>query len=120
MRNGAKDLKDGATTLKDGTKDLKDGAKDLDNGAKDLKDGAKKLKDGAKDLKDGEKEFYDEGIKKLTDTFEDDFQSILDRLEAIQSDDATYTTFTGKEDSMKGNVKFIIETEGFDSDSEDK
>ena len=86
------------------------------DGAKDLKDGAKDLKDGAKELKDGEKEFYDEGIKKLKDTLEDDLQDVLDRLEAIQSDDATYTSFTGKDASMSGSVKFIIETEGFDAD----
>ena len=50
---------------------------------------------------------------------EDDFQSVLDRLEALQSDDAAYTSFTGKDVSISGNVKFIIETEGFDDGSED-
>ena len=30
-----------------------------------------------------------------------------------------YTSFTGKDASMSGNVKFIIETEGFDDGSED-
>ena len=119
LDDGAKTLKDGTSSLKDGAKTLDDGAKDLKDGAKDLKDGAKDLKDGAKDLKDGEKEFYDEGIKKLKDTMEDDFQSVLDRLEALQSDDAAYTSFTGKDASMSGNVKFIIETEGFDDGSED-
>ena len=35
------------------------------------------------------------------------------------SNSRAYTSFTGKDASMSGNVKFIIETEGFDDGSED-
>ena len=68
---------------------------------------------------DGTKEFNDDGIKKkLSDIVDDDLQDILDRLDAICSDDNAYRSFSGKEDDMDGNVKFVIETAAIDNDSD--
>ena len=69
-------------------------------------------------LADGTKEFNDDGIKKLSDIVDDDLQDILDRLDAICSDDNAYRSFSGKEDDMDGNVKFVIETAAIDNDSD--
>ena len=44
-----------------------------------------------------------------------DLQDILDRLEAIQSDEVSYDSYSGKDSSMSGNVKFIIETASIDA-----
>ena len=59
-------------------------------------------------------------MQKLKDTLEDGLDAILDRLEAIQSDDVTYTSFTGKDASMDSEVKFIIETAPVKVAGEDK
>ena len=67
------------------------------------------------ELKDGQKEFYDDGITKLKDMVDKDLQDILDRLEAIQSDEVSYDSYSGKDSSMSGNVKFIIETASIDA-----
>ena len=79
---------------------------------------SRSLSDGAKELADGTKEFNDDGIKKLSDIVDDDLQDILDRLDAICSDDNAYRSFSGKEDDMDGNVKFVIETAAIDNDSD--
>ena len=50
---------------------------------------------------DGTKEFDEEGIQKLSDLVDDDLQDILDRLDAICSDDNAYHSFSGKEDDME-------------------
>ena len=88
-----------------------DGTNELSDGSDQLKDGIKELNDGAKELNKGQKKFYKEGIKKLDDTVNGDLQDILDRFEAIQSDDVMYTTFTDRSSDMDGDVKFIFESD---------
>ena len=58
----------------------------------------------------------DKGIKKLDEAVNDDLQDVLDRLDALRSDDNAYTSYAGKSDKMDGNVKFVIETEAIDND----
>ena len=48
----------------------------------------------------------------------ENIQDILDRMDAICSDDNAYRSFSGKEDDMDGNVKFVIETAAIDNDSD--
>ena len=91
----------------------------LADGSDQLKDGISDLKDGAKELYDGQEKFYKEGIEKLDETVTEDLQKILDRFEAIQSDDVMYTTFTDKASDMDGNVKFIFETDPVEISDED-
>ncbi len=45
------------------------------------------LPKGAKELSDGTKEFNDKGIKKLDEAVNDDLQDVLDRLDALRSDE---------------------------------
>ena len=99
-------------------KQLMSGTSTLSSGSAQVKSGIKSLSDGAKELADGTKEFNDDGIKKLSDIVDDDLQDILDRLDAICSDDNAYRSFSGKEDDMDGNVKFVIETAAIDNDSD--
>ena len=49
---------------------------------------------------------------------EDDLQDLMDRFDAIRSDDNAYTSFSGKSSGMDGNVKFVIETAAIDNDSD--
>ena len=62
---------------------------------------------------------HGKGIEKLDETVTEDLQKILDRFEAIQSDDVMYTTFTDKASDMDGNVKFIFETDPVEISDED-
>ena len=67
-------------------------------------------------MKDGMKEFDEKGTKKLKDTIEDEVGNILDRVNALNSENCTYDTFSGKADNMNGNVKFIIETDAIEAE----
>lgn len=81
-----------------------------------MQDGISQLKDGAKTLKDGMKEFDEKGTKKMKDTIEDELGDVLDRLKALNSENCTYDTFSGKADNMNSNVKFIIETDAIETE----
>ena len=110
-------LNSGAGQLASGTQQLMSGTTTLSSGSAQVKSGIKSLADGAKKLSDGTKEFDEDGIQKLSDIVDDDLQDILDRLDAICSDDNAYRSFSGKQDDMDGNVKFVIETAAIDNDS---
>ena len=111
-------LTSGASQLASGAQQLVSGTATLSSGSTQVKDGIKTLSDGAKELADGTKKFDDEGIKKLSDLVEDDLQDLMDRFDAIRSDDNAYTSFSGKSSGMDGNVKFVIETAAIDNDSD--
>ena len=76
--------------------------------------GAATLQSGARELADGMEKFDREGTSKLKSTVEDELGDVLDRFDALTSDDCTYTTFSGKDSGMEGNVKFVIETEAIE------
>ena len=108
-------LNSGASQLASGTQQLVSGTGTLSSGSTQVKDGISKLAKGAKELSDGTKKFNDEGIKKIDEVVNEDLQDVLDRLDALRSDENAYTSFTGKSDNMDGNVKFVIETEAIDN-----
>ena len=125
LANGSSQLKTAAGTLDSsagqiaaGAKTLSDGASQLDSGSKTLDDGAKELVTGSKTLSDGMKQFNEEGIKKITKLFAGNYQADIDYIEALFSDDTTYTSFTGTIDGTKSTVKFIYETGAIKSDAE--
>lgn len=125
LANGSSQLKTAAGTLDSsagqiaaGAKTLSDGASQLDSGSKTLNDGAKELVTGSKTLSDGMKQFNEEGIKKITKLFAGNYQADIDYIEALFSDDTTYTSFTGTIDGTKSTVKFIYETGAIKSDAE--
>ena len=116
LDDGAGKLSGGAGQLDDGAGKLKDGARQLDDGAGKLKDGAGELKDGTLELSDGMSEFKEEGIDKLTETFDGDFQNVKDRLDAMTDMGKAYRSYAGIKKDMDGKTKFIIETEGIDEE----
>ncbi len=125
VANGAGALSDGATKLDSGVGELQSGASKLvgnndalKNGAGQLADGSKKLSDGvgtlltgANDLSNGMIRFDKEGIDKLTSSFEDEGEKVVDRLNATMDAAKSYHSFSGLADGKEGNVKFIIRTE---------
>ncbi len=111
MRSTIKTLGNGMTTLDKGAKQLDSATDKVVSGADKLKDGTGKLFSGAKKLNDGFTKFREKAIDKLMDFYNDDLKGMIDRLQDIMDAGKEYKSFSGIDDSMDGEVKFIIETE---------
>ena len=107
-------LRDGVSTLVQGAGQLSDGGNTLASASGEVKNGIAQLSDGASQLKDGAEKFNEEGIKKLQKTVEDALEKILDKVDALTSEDCAYDAYSGKADNMDGNGKFIIETDAIE------
>jgi putative membrane protein len=114
LKSNSRALNDGASQLATGIIRVEDGAGSLEDATQQVTEGIGKLDDGAGKLSDGQQEFYDDGIRKLEDELTDRLDDTVDRLKALQSEDVTYNSFSGKADDMESNVKFIIETTGIE------
>ncbi len=104
LRSGAGDLVSGAGALSSGTLSLQEGSSQLSAGISQLNDGAATLRDGMK-------KFQDEGIHELTTMADEKLGDLMERLDVLTSPEYSYQTFSGKEDDMDGEVKFIIITD---------
>lgn len=104
-------LKEGAATLKSGTQKLVSGGASLKTASGQVQSGIDTLSTGAKTLAGGMKQFEEEGISKLQEVTDTEFQDIADRFKALTGEECRYDTFAGKPEEMEGTVKFVIETE---------
>ncbi|MEE0954331.1 MAG: hypothetical protein U0L49_00795 [Eubacterium sp.] len=128
LQNGSQQLADGSRSLlagllklnsnsaalKDGSSRLSDGLTTAADGSRQVSDGISELNDGAEKLADGTLKYKESGIDVLTDTLDDtigNFKDIKANLDAVVSDDAQYTNYSGAADGMKTSVKFIIATD---------
>ena len=111
LQSGTNQLASGLNTL--GTQ-MSEGSAKLTSNSEALRSGASELQSGAAELAEGMRKFDREGTSKLRNTVEEELGDILDRLDALMSDDCAYQTFSGKDSSMDGNVKFVIETEAIE------
>ena len=82
-----------------------------ENGVIKLDNASGKLAKGADKLAEGTKKFNDKGIKKLSDTYNDDIKTANDRFKEVVNVGKEYKSFSGINNKMDGEVKFIIETE---------
>lgn len=111
LQSGTNQLASGLNTL---GSQMSSGAAKLSLNSAALREGAASLQSGARELADGMEKFDREGTSKLKSTVEDELGDVLDRFDALTSDDCTYTTFSGKDSGMEGSVKFVIETEAIE------
>lgn len=111
LQSGTNQLASGLNTL---GSQMSSGAAQLSLNSAALREGAATLQSGARELADGMEKFDREGTSKLKSTTEDELGDVLDRFDALTSDDCTYTTFSGKDNGMEGSVKFVIETEAIE------
>ena len=111
LQSGTNQLASGLNTL---GSQMSSGAAKLSLNSAALREGAATLQSGARELADGMEKFDREGTSKLKSTVEDELGDVLDRFDALTSDDCTYTTFSGKDSGMEGSVKFVIETEAIE------
>ncbi len=110
LDSGAGALSSGAQQLAAGAATLYNGILQLENGAPALVDGVTKLKDGAMQLSDGLKQFNEEGVQKLADAVNGDLTETLERFRATIDASKTYRSYSGLDDSMDGEVKFLYRT----------
>lgn len=112
LNEGAAKLDEGATKLTNSSKTLTSGSAKIVDAGKQLADGVDTLDEGANKLNEGMIEFNEEGIQKLTDAFDGDISSLLDRVNAVMDAGKDYNNFSGVADGKSSSVKFIIKTEG--------
>lgn len=108
LQSGTNKLANGLNTL---GSQLSEGSVKLSSNSDELRSGADKLSSGAEELASGADKFQKEGTGKLKSTFEDELGDVLDRFDALTSDKCAYKTYSGRDKSMDGAVKFVIETD---------
>lgn len=111
LYTGANGLSEGAEALNSGANTLTAGLGTLQSGSGALIDGVVQLDEGAAALNDGMLQFNEEGIEKLTEVFEGDVGSLLDKMNEMLDASRKYNNFSGISDEMEGHVKFIFVTE---------
>ena len=116
MKKQTKKLNTGMKTLKKGGKDLNKATDTLVSGVSKLSEASGKLDKGAGKLASGMSKFRNEGVSKLESVYEEDIKSLLDRLDAVIEAGKKYDSFSGIGSGMKGDVKFIIETEALEKE----
>lgn len=109
---GAEQLAAGAESLNEGAAALKEGMDTLANGSAALIDGVSRLKKGAMELRDGLTTFNDEGISKLTEALDGDYDELLARMQAMTQVSRSYNSYTNENGVLDGTVKFIYKTSG--------
>ena len=114
LKAGVDELRNGAGKLYSGASELCDGIATMKNGAPALTDGITQLRDGAGKLSDGLQEFNDEGIQKLVDAVDDNLDGLVERLRATLDASKHYNNFSGIDDGMDGQVKFIYRTDSIE------
>lgn len=112
LNEGASKLQEGAGKLTGNSGTLVGGSAKIVDAGKQLADGVNTLDEGANKLNEGMIEFNEEGIRKLTDAFDGDISSLLDRVNAVMDAGKDYNNFSGVADGKSSSVKFIIKTEG--------
>ncbi len=96
--------------LRDGLGTIKNGANELVNGTNDLNNGTTKLNNGANDLYQGITKFNNSGINKIDDLVNNKIKNKLGDVKELKKLSDNYTSFGSKDNSCKGNTKFILVT----------
>lgn len=107
-------LDKGASDLYNGTKEFYGKFRGADKGAEDLYNGAKQLSSGSKELAVNMNKFKEEAVDKMADKVNKEvgnLEEILASKDEIVKLSKDYDTFSGLDDKMEGNVKFIMKTD---------
>lgn len=118
LTDGINQLKNGASTLVSNNSALVDGASKLTSATSQVEEGVEKLDSGSRDLMEGMLEFDEEGIRKLTEAYDGDVKSMLNRLKAVVNAGKDYQAFTKTADGTKASVKFIFRTDAIKAEGE--
>lgn len=107
LSSGAGQLQSGAQALSQGAEELYQGILTLKDGSAALVEGVSRLKDGAMQLNDGLKSFQNQGSDALLQSLGGENGALSARLKAAMEAAEHYNSFSGLEDGMDGQVKFI-------------
>ena len=113
IKKVSKSLVKGGKGLADGTKALAKGSARMNQAAGAFQKGFTALEKGTGSLASGVKKFDEKGIQKIKDTYEDDFVSLKDRLQALGELSKDYTSFSEKQQGVDSEVKFIIQSPAY-------
>lgn len=108
---GTNDLAAGAAELSTGAEQVYTGIGTLLENTNALLSGVSELKEGAMQLSTGMETFNEEGIQKLVNAWDGDFEGLITRFKATVDVSKDYQTFSGKADGVEGSVKFIYRTD---------
>ena len=113
IKKVSKSFVKGGKGLADGTKALAKGSARMNQAAGAFQKGFTALEKGTGSLASGVKKFDEKGIQKIKDTYEDDFVSLKDRLQALGELSKDYTSFSEKQQGVGSEVKFIIQSPAY-------
>ena len=113
IKKVSKSFVKGGKGLADGTKALAKGSARMNQAAGAFQKGFTALEKGTGFLASGVKKFDEKGIQKIKDTYEDDFVSLKDRLQALGELSKDYTSFSEKQQGVDSEVKFIIQSPAY-------
>ena len=108
ISTGTKTLKDGSTEMKSGLNTINGATSQLLTADNSLTEGAETIAEGAKTLANGIKEFNTTGINKICNFINSDVKNVTNRLQKLEELSNEYSTFTMKDEEVKGNVQFIM------------
>ena len=95
-------------TLGEALGELTNGLENIDNGVSTLSLGANKLDNGALELATGVKTFNEQGISKINNLVNGDLRNLATRIEKMNELAKAYNNYSGIQDGMDGEVKFIM------------
>ena len=95
-------------TLGEALGELTNGLENIDNGVSTLSLGANKLDNGALELATGVKTFNEQGISKINNLVNGDLKNLATRIEKMNELAKAYNNYSGIQDGMDGEVKFIM------------
>ena len=107
-----------ADLLATGSVKLKDGTGKLVAAGDKLNSGTGKLVSGSGELNEGIIKFNDEGVSEIADLAGDELDAILTRFKTVKKADKNYQSYAGIKDGSSGSVKFVIETEGIETEED--
>lgn len=113
IKKVSKSLVKGGKGLADATGQLAKGSGQMNKAASAFTKGFTALEKGTGSLASGVKKFDEKGIQKIKDTYEDDFVSLKDRLQALGDLSKDYTSFSEKQQGVDSEVKFIIQSPAY-------
>lgn len=111
VTQGIQGVSQAVTQLSEAGSSMQEGTQQLRSFITSLKQGSSQLNSGSSSFTEGLLQLQREGLSKLTDKGSA-YEKLLNNLQQLKEKDSAYTNFKGIQEGQKGNVKFLIETEG--------
>lgn len=111
LTQGIQGVSQAVTQLSETGSSMQEGTQQLQSFITSLKQGSAQLNSGSSSFTEGLLQLQNEGLNKLADKGSA-YEKLLNNLQQLKEKDSAYTNFKGIQEGQKGNVKFLIETEG--------